>query len=235
MCHPTSYRSVFTTITIAMPILNMISFSCLDHSVWNVLDEDDVGVDDASANKNDICVDLDGDDATKKVTNEEEKSNEYSKSNTPTKSDQVDETAKNTVFFSSSTSMGEDYCRASSNSDEIRSVDLRQIEHDYEKPKKYQGSKKSFAKSIRVTLGSEMRPMTLKDYMLASKEMALTYWALYMVNNLASQFFAIGLYQPTLVASSTSYHGIEGEAGVETSDNILLVNYVGYVMIARTY
>ena len=79
------------------------------------MDEDDVGVDDASANKNDICVDLDGDDATKKVTNEEEKSNEYSKSNTPTKSDQVDETAKNTVF-SSSTSMGEDYCRASSDS-----------------------------------------------------------------------------------------------------------------------
>ena len=80
-----------------------------------------------------------------------------------------------------------------------------------------------------------MKPMTLEDYMLASKEMAPTYWALYMVNNLASQFFAIGLYQPTLVASSTSYHGIEGEAGVETSDNILLVNYVGYVMIARTY
>jgi hypothetical protein len=220
MCNPTSYHYISAIIIIAMPILNMISFFCLDHSVWNVVEEDSVGVDvdvDVDVDDtNDNCVDLEGDDTTmKKVTNEEEKSNDNSAADAPKKNDQIDKTTKR----------GE-------GSDEIRSIDLRQIEHDFKTLKQQQGSKKSFAKSIRDTLGSEMKPMTLKDYMLASKEM-LKYWALYMVNFMAAQFFLSALFQPTLVESSASYHGIEGGAGSKTGDTILLVNHVLYVVITR--
>jgi hypothetical protein len=155
MRHPTLYYSVFKIIVIGMPILNVIFlFFYLDHSVWNAEDEDGVGVD--NAKKNDNCVDLEGDNTTKNVTNEEDKSNADSTSNALTKIDQTHHTAKNTVS-SSASSMGKDYCctapdnKCYEGSDEIRSLDLRQIEHDYEKTKPQRGSKKSFSKSIRNT------------------------------------------------------------------------------------
>jgi hypothetical protein len=78
-----------------------------------------------------------------------------------------------------------------------------------------------------------MKPMTLKDYMMASKEMGLKFWSMYMVTFMAQKFFMSAVYQPSLVASSTSYHGIYRDAGAVTSGTILFVPHVGYIVIVN--
>ena len=76
--------------------------------------------------------------------------------------------------------------------------------------------------------------MSINDYLTATKEIACRYLPIYFINFGLARFWNDALYQPSFVSSSTTYHGLNIEDAITTSDKVLLSSHIGVFGVGLT-
>jgi hypothetical protein len=110
-----------------------------------------------------------------------------------------------------------------------------QEQHNYtiEEQKKRRSSVSLFVED-NLKNSSITESMSAKDYVKATKEIACRYLTLYFVNFAINRFWFDAVYQPSFVSSSATYHGLDQEEAINTSDNVLLSSHIGVFVIGLT-
>ena len=76
--------------------------------------------------------------------------------------------------------------------------------------------------------------MSINDYLTATKEIACRYLPIYVFNFGLARFWTDAVYQPSFVSSSTTYHGLNVEDAITTSDTVLLSSHIGVFGVGLT-